>query len=432
MLRWRNCATQSSSDLSIFLVRLMTKNKKRRTKTIWIIALLLIVGLLAFSINSGLLFPLRIGYLTGTQGLQPEFNSIFWHNAYWSPTEIGTPIYGSVQPSSLSFGYSMSFDPDEATKGMPNFCASQQPITIQTDTEPKQYTWNYKVGSKTLANGTIVDEYKEFTMLRYKADWAINIWLSGSAEESIGRYGGWPFYPYVDPNYAGSELWIKLVPRSFCYFKDNPDSVFFAPAYIGLTETAHWVGINKEGQTIDPDPQIVASQDLIPKAQGETVGIYYQRGGGEIISENVLLSYQGTTLDPEIFRSEYWMRVNMIEFKPLSWYDYGIWFNYKFPSCYLKFTVYLFVVGTWTVYIKTGEVPELQPHIPIMQTGNPISDFFNTITSWLSNPFNMFLTGLIMIVVVIVLLAVFAPGVLALISGISRRGAKTVRRKKKS
>ncbi len=346
---------------------------------------------------------LSIGYLTGTQGLAPTFDSLKWKGSYWSINETGPSTHDTAVPSTRSFGYSMDFDPDESLEAMPDLCGSQQPITVQTDTEPVKYSWQILNGSKTFANGTIADVYTQFDMFRYKCDWAINVWLSGTECESEGAMNR-ILYPYVvTPDYAGAELWLKLQPRSFVYFTDNPDQVYFAPAYIGLSENVHWVGVNKDGQMIDPDPQIVAAEDIIPKAKGETIGIYYQRGGGDVITNDTLLSYQGHDLDPEIFRKDYWMRLNLMSFKPLSWDEWLLWHNWKYPSAYLHFTVYLFVVGQWTVYFKTGEVPELKPHTPIVNLFNPIGD-------WFSNPFNQLWLFFSIMVIVIVAVTVLNPG----------------------
>ena len=381
---------------------------------------ILLVGLLLV-LSGGSLLGLQTqhpGYLTGTQGLEPQFNSVYFDGTWWSTTEYRT-ITGRNAPSSLSFGYSMDFDPDDAQGWMPDLCGSQQPMTVDTDVGPKSYVWNYKVETgKTLANGTIVDVYKQFEMYRYKCDWAINVWLTGSEGEA-----GWPKHivPW-NPNYAGTKLWIKLVPRSFVYFKENPDQVFFAPAYIGLAQDVSWVGVNKDGTIIQNDPDILKSQDLIPKAQGEVVGIYYTRGGGDIMTEDTLLSYQGTMLDPEIFRNEYWMRIDLTEFKPLSWYDWEIWHNWKFPSAYMKFMVYVFVVGEWTVYFKTGEVPTLNPHTPILH----VTDILGELAAWLTNPWTLFWLFGLGSLLILVLLIIFAPGVLTVIASwfFSRRKGK--------
>jgi len=56
------------------------------------------------------------GYLHGTQGLQAEFQSVYFDGAYWSGTE--TP--SGTSPSVLNFGYDMTFDPDGAMVNRPD------------------------------------------------------------------------------------------------------------------------------------------------------------------------------------------------------------------------------------------------------------------------------------------------------------------------
>jgi hypothetical protein len=337
---------------------------------------------------------LSTGYLSGTQGLEAEFNSIYWKNRWWSRTERPNDVYTDpiyYNAYSASWGYTMAFNPDGSIGTAPSLDGSQQPMTLQTDTEPKTYSWQVFQETKTLANGTIVDSYKQFEMFRYKVDWSINVWLSGSETDSWGEY-------------TNLELWLKLTPRAFVYFLDNPKQVFFAPAYIGLAEDVKWAGIDSGGNTFQNDAEIARTEDLIPKTQGEVTGIYYLRGAAEEeLKESKILSYQGFDLDTQIFRDEYWMRLNLLEFKAIHWYVWGA-HNWKFPSANLHFLVYLFVVGEWEVYFKTGEIPDLKPHQPAGWIFNPAAWFESLITNplfWLS----MFGLGTI---ILIVLLLVFA------------------------
>ena len=400
---------------------------KKQTKAI---AATLLIFVVAALLAAGSLKLLSLpGYLTGTQGLQADFNSVHWGtqdlpaDTWWSASEKPSkPLFyrrdQPVWPSMLSFGYELDFDPDGASIGMPDLCATQQPFTVDMDVEPKSYVWNYKNGSETLANGTTVDVYTQFEMYRYKLTWAINLWLSGSEWEADGKYddlNGFNYHLDCNGAYRSGELWIRLVPRAFVYFKDNPDTVYFAPAYIGVDEI-QWVGINKDGTKIVDDPDIVKIEDIIPKARGETLGIYYQRGGAPVDVQTALLSYQGQMLDPEIFRGEYWIRIILNEFKAKSWTEqWEPWIhNWKYPSVNIKFYVYEFVVGTWTVYIQTGEVPKLEPHLPIVSVTpglfDWLVDWWNGAMQWLSNPFNQLWIFLIIIVVVIVVVSVASPG----------------------
>jgi len=402
-----------------------------------LIAVLIAALLLLYAWYNGGVFKLgSIGYLTPTQGLEAEFHSIRWGTenvppgSWWSNTECPGSIYnrqdGTPAPNSqLSFGYELSFDPDEADRGMPDLMATQQPFTLDTDVEPKRYSWLVKVGSKTFQNGSIYDVYTQFEMYRYKLSWAINLVLTGSSWESDGhiydKAYGLPVYLQCRGAYYNAEIWIKLKPRAFVYFKDNPDQVFFAPAYLGVDEI-QFVGTDDKGQKTLDDGDIKKTIDLIPKARGETLGIYYQRGAGDVVNlEDKVLQYQGIQLDPQVFRDEYWCRIILNVFKAYTWVDWGIYYHYKYPSVNIKFYVYVLVVGKWTVYIKTGEVPKLEPHQPITNVNPP---WWQGWSSWLANPWTLLWTGifaLFAILIVIVILAIFAPGVLLSIASIFRR-----------
>ena len=356
----------------------------------------------------------EIGYLTGTQGLEAQFHSLYYNNSWCSTTE--KPSWAG-QASSWSFGYTMDFDPDVRDDGWCDLCASQQPMTLDTDVEPKHYSWSVDQGEVTLENGTKAKKIYQFEMWRYRLTWKANIWLSGTEGEACDT----TYFNIItwEPNYGGTKIWIKLVPKAFIYFQENPDMVYFAPAYIGLNSYT-FAAIDKDGKTILNDPDMMRSQDLIPKATGETLGIYYQRGGTPVNLEQTLLSYQGVNLDTAIFRNEYWTRIDLLNFKPINWYDYQIWHGWKYPSVHLEFTVYVFVVGRWTVYIGTGEVPELEPHNPIVWSGNPISGFLAALSAWLSNPLVQFWLFLMVIVVVLIITAIYAPWLLKAFSNTFR------------
>ncbi|MGB9672370.1 MAG: hypothetical protein ACPLZY_04410 [Candidatus Norongarragalinales archaeon] len=383
-------------------------NKKRGALAL--IALMLLAFLV---VAKGGFLPLtEIGYIAGSQGLQAEFHSLWFNNSYCSATE--KPAW-ATKASSWSFGYEMDFDPDVGDDGWCDIAATQQLMTLDTDVEPKHYSWTVDQGTVTLPNGTQAKKSYQFEMWRYRLTWKINIWLSGTEAEALDEtlhFITW------EPNYGGSVLWIRLVPKNFAYFKDNPDMVYFAPAYIALNSLT-WAAVDQNGQTIQNDPQMMTTQDLIPKATGEASGIYYTRGGTPINLETELLKYQGMALDTAIFRNEYWTRIIFQNFKPLNGFSYNIWHWWKYPSAFMEFTVYVYVVGRWTVYFATGEVPSLTPHYPIFVSGNPIDAFFSALASALTNPLTQF--WLILIVIVIVL--IFAgPTIVALIAAFRKKG----------
>lgn len=372
--------------------------------------ILLIVIALAYLLHSVGLLPLSgTGYLTGTQGLAADFNSVNWNSAWWSNSEKGASLYTTQSgvpafPSSMDFGGNMVFDPDEATKGQPKLVATQQPILVENTIAPVPYSWNYKVNQTTLSNGTIVDIYQQFNMFMYTCDWRVNVLLSGTEWESDGKYADNPDkFTTQHGNYAGANIWVQLVPQSFVYFTDNPEHVYFAPVYFGLREPVTWAGVDTKGQLIMNDAEISSREDMFPKATGETCQIFYQRGGGEVFDDTTLLSYQGTQLDPSIFRNNYWLRFSLLQFYPYSWHPSpNLWdHNWKYPSAYLHFQVNVFVVGQWTVMLKVGDVPTLQPHTPVT---NVIQGWFDSLGSWFSNPFNQVWVLLIILVIIAIVL----------------------------
>jgi len=326
-----------------------------------------LIGIIVISVAVGItLQPMAVGYTQGSQGIDFQFHSVHRNSEWWSATERGSPIYGDVYPSVRSFGASMVLDLDHAEKGMPDLCGSRGGFQVVNPDDPTPYTWRVKTGT-TVQNGQTMDVYKQYEMYRYEANFSMNIWLSGTEWEADGKYDDSGFGSYVSPNWAGSEIWIKVTPQSFVYFSGNPEQVYFAPAYIGLAKDSILSGVTEDKN---------AYADYIPKNQGEVLGIYYVRGAMDVdINEQKLLSYQGQTLDPAIFRNEYWARIDLVQFKPRSWTDW-FWHKWEYPSVHLEFKVYVYAIGQWTVYFKQGELPDLNPHTPVVKTSDPISNFF--------------------------------------------------------
>ncbi|MFZ7138676.1 MAG: hypothetical protein ACOWW1_09710 [archaeon] len=401
----------------------MSKKPKNKLKTKIFAVFLICISLMGiYYVANDWTLSTSTGYQTAFQGLQAEFNSIKWNDAYWSNTEKPS----DYDPSSQFFGYDMNFDPDTASHGWCNLAANQDPIVQQTERSYNDYPYTWSVGDKT------------FKMDKVDCTWSVNIWLSGSEYESYNQLNG---YPLVTNNYGGTELWIKLTPKTFSYFEGNPNQLYIAPAYIGLSQPAEYASTNKDGQIVYNDADM-NKMDVNPSATGETLGIYYARGGNPVNVENEVLQYSGTQLDPEVFRNEYWIKVDLLNFEPLSWSDWLVYHKWKYPSVQLTLQITCFVVGEWTVYLEEGDVPALDPHTPPSHTVDPITNFFDGIGEWWDNPLNQVGFWLIVAVGVLVVLAIFVPTVLTMIfsgagkavSGVSGavKSAKKKRRKKKS
>jgi len=362
---------------------------------------LLVVILVAFVAPSQLqLF--NIGYISGHQGLEFQFDSIYWKGYWYDSSHRGpNPNYDGETASSCDFFDRVNFDPDDSSLRKPNLMASQGAFVVDTSVEPKTWEWQVKV-SETSTTET----YKVFRLYRFRCEWSMSLWLEGADGEA---------QPVEDTHYYDLQLWIKVVPKAFLYFTDNPDRVYFAPALFQL-QSIKWYGVTEDNTKIEDDYEVAQLQDIFPGALGETLGIFYSRGGAQVDIENVLLSYQGMQLDPQIFRDEYWIRIGVDRFMPLSWWEWGGlggW-SYRFPSALLKFQVYVFVVGEWTVTLQKGEEIPQEPHEPPQpvqpwweKVWQGIVDWWNNLSPWTWFGIGVFFWLLIIAMVVIALLWFF-------------------------
>lgn len=351
------------------------------------------------------------GYQTAFQGLQAEFSAVHWQDAWWSAAE--TP-YG-WKPSVKQFGYELAFDPDQPLDGWCDLYASQQPMVV-ADESYQPIVWQ--------AGG------RQYEIHRVKLKWAVNVWLSGTEAEA-GDWGAFNIITW-EPNYAGAQIWIKLTPRAFRYFQDNPEQLYIAPAYIGV-EAVEWAGVDQDNRRISNDPDM-SQMDIYPKARGEALGIYYARGGVKVNVEEQILRCRGAALDPQVFRGEYWTSLTLINFKPVNKFEWQIWHRWKYPSVKLELTVLAFVVGVWRMQLREGEVPSLEAHSPAGEWrdwAKPLRDFMAAVGAWWSDPWNKLTLWLLVAAAALILLALMAPGVLRGLGAAAEAGGRRLAEKLK-
>ncbi|MDH5686274.1 MAG: hypothetical protein OEZ48_00185 [Candidatus Bathyarchaeota archaeon] len=383
-----------------------------------IVGVLMIASLLLGTFLVGSVVKMgTVGFITGYQGLQAEFNSVYL-KGYWYDSDHDGPNKNYLEwpdkrASAVEFFDHINLDPDHSSDLLPNLAASMSPIVVDETVDPKRWIWRVKVGEETEEgkNAThswfrIIEEYKEFQILRYRCEWAMNLWLSGPGTEA---------YPDDLRTYRDAQVWIRLVPQAFVYFEDNPDQVYFSPALVQVLDV-EWYSFTDDKEKEVKDEAIAKYEDLIPKSEGETLGIFYSRGAQEINLQNKVLSYENQLLDPAVFRDEYWIRLSLLEFKPNSWWNDPLhltgW-SWQYPSVKIKFLVHVFVVGEWTVKLEKGETVELEVHDPtVSPPAAPwfdISHITDALEAFWADPLNKLATGLFVLMVAIVIILVFTP-----------------------
>ena len=384
---------------------------------------------------------MAVFYISGSQGLQPYFHSVYFREYWYDSTHKG-PNDNYVDPytddpaiaSAHSFYDQVNFDADHFEHCLPNIHASMVPVTVDRDIEPNHYgPWRIKIDEKTETftneSGTVtrtIEIFKEFEILRFKCDWSVNLWLDGKgAEISPDDWG--------ESTYSDLELWLRIVPQRFCYFVDNPKQVYFAPALMQLSQNAEWYYVDKDGDQHE-DPSQGGKQDIFPEAQGETLGIFYAKGAQEVNLQNEVLSYQGALLDPAIFRNEYWIRFCLYRFRPTSFWNDPLHltgYTVHLPSTQLKFLVYVFVVGEWEVKLYTDEIKPLEPH-QTQWARSPWDQFWLDISDFLKSPWGILFTLISVFLIVFVILAVTGtlPAIAMLILSRKQGGGRQKKRKR--
>lgn len=394
---------------------------KRDTKILAAIALLVIVVIFIFT-PAGILVLHLIGYRAGMQGLDVSWGSVNYKNYMYDRTHYGpNPNYDDHYASAHSFVEPLDFDPDWDVTGLPNIAGSMGYVTVDRDVGSVPYgPWMVQVDEDNDGEFDFewVDRknethtwkekryiWKEFEIKRFKCDWQINLWLTGTAREA--KPDGY------SRHYMGAEVWMRVTPQSFCYFLDSADRTYFAPALFQVVDVTYLYAGTE-------DPEVAEEQDIHPEAIGENFYIYYNREGEPIDLESEILSYQGARLDPLIFRDEYWIKFHIYDIAAEAWWVlYGQSWDYRYPSWNFKVLVYVFVVGEWTVKLFSGEVKDLEPH----KTGGGESfwDYFN---NWwenvLGSPYTWIIFLIIMLfvgIIIFVVLAIFAPSFLLVLLG---------------
>jgi hypothetical protein len=235
-------------------------------------------------------------------------------------------------------------------------------------------------------------------MYRYKCEFSINLKLAGTEQEAITRQYGSIGRPTNPKPYSG-EIWLKIEPKEFVYFEGNPKAFYIAPVSINMAENLVFSGTDKNGDTVSK-PELNNLQNLNPDAQGDMMGIWY--GSTNQLSEGQLLSYQGQNLDPSIFRTEYYTRIDLTNFQALNqWGFMDISHDWWFPSVQLNLTVYVYVVGEWQTYQQPTDYPE---HLP-----SPISwGSVNFIIDWISGLFDDIFSNIYTTILFIALLVFVA------------------------
>jgi len=274
------------------------------------------------------------------------------------------------------------------------------------------YTWELY---KPEESSDLVDVYETFQIQKVLCEWKVNVWIDGTGNEA---------YPDDNHRWHDARIWIKLTPRNFAYFDGNEEELYFSPAYIGVSNIEWYSGKEDPDQTKDPTQ--AAKNDLYPEQVGDSFAIYAAKGETTAyMDESKILSYQGFDLDPQIFKNEYWIRMNVDRMQADSQLaGVGGW-DWSYVSAHITFEVHLFVVGKWRVVLEKGDIPDLEPREVYFGT-DPFADLMRSIGAFATSPTGIFLAIVGLVVAIIIILAITGqlPTIIALLAMSRKRGGK--------
>jgi hypothetical protein len=228
-------------------------------------------------------------------------------------------------------------------------------------------------------------------------------------------------------------------------------------AWIGAWDPMVWqvVDTGKEsGETENPPQEARDYVQIYPSLSGREITLYTDDPATSpyeydlILSKDImqnpdLLDDKVVNMIPALpdprFATTVYFSIFLDKFMPYAeptgpWWNQ--WESWKawFPSAFMRVRVMYAVYGEF-VYLWTKQEAEKWEYVWQNRTTTyeyhegPWTQFWTGITSWLSNPWTMFWLFLFSILIILVILAVFAPGVLMLGGALAGRAARKIRKK---
>ena len=174
-----------------------------------------------------------------------------------------------------------------------------------------------------------------------------------------------------------------------------------------LNQSYLWRRFDVDGASISPSDQSVS---VSPESAASTVFLYYSAFGSDQVPAVSASTYQGKQLNPSYFRDKVYFHVDFNKFGVYSGIDNLFWAWDRGDTVTLAFDVTTFVIGEWKVQ-DIQKIPDVYGRFvrtdEIDVTG--LGGLLASIGSWFNNPLNW----VWIVLAVIVLLAIFAPGALA-------------------
>lgn len=261
----------------------------------------------------------------------------------------------------------------------------------------------------------------QYYMSQWRMKWYVTFsaeWTGEKEDPANGLYGGegvtfWN--PHAENVYQNAQIWLEFDLKPTWYIEGGGTG-YFAIARMQLDENALMQGRDANGKFYPAR----TTESVDPESQQSAVMLFYNPYGVEAPATQDASYYQGKALNPSYFRNNVYAHIDLKNFGAYSDASniLALGHSTKGDSVTFAFDITVFSIGEW-------QVKDVQK-IPVDQNGNinygrfmpiqtidPIGGLFSGIGNWFNNPLNWIWIAL----AVIIILAIFAPGVLVALFG---------------
>jgi hypothetical protein len=379
-------------------------------------------------------------YSNAYEGAKPSIAGIKYNGTKYT-SDNSNPYFSNK-------GMTFSFKGDGPTSqfsGLPKIDGEMTSVFIPQNTKPGDLPSSWRIGGVTITNPFTsnfnlinnpydtdswnVTDIRGNTNLYSMEEWKTKFYVSISADPDGSQV---PFansqWDQNNGRYSAVDVWFKLDTTPTWYF-EGTEKTYFAIAEIEVSD------ISYRGHNPDGAVQASHNDQLVkvnPSSPASGMMLFLNNFGENSTSQitpEQIYSYKGVNLNPQYFGNAVYFCITLDSFGSQSWGTPYIDWKAQGDVVTFDFTITQFVVGEWKVQ-NIMNLPDGYGRGSSYSESGIAANLGALVDGLFSNPLlNIFAFGII-VIVILVLLAVFAPGVLSLLSSAARVGAKKISGKK--
>ena len=393
------------------------------------IAFLTLLALIGLGIVMGWVpIPKLSMYPTEYQGPKPSFYAIDYNGTTYMPSRC----YGA---SACEMSTYLDFDPDDSTLGIGNLEGEETSMFIPRSSVgfsapswvPREWLSDLQYFKNPVRVWIWRVDNKVYRMEEWVLKWFVSISYKWDSDAEAYTWDGWNAKGI---RYHDAVIWFKIDLSSVnWYFKAEgsnatyPEKVVFTIAKLRVNKV--WRYVKTKDDEANNDPNLVSKIRVIPMSSGSIMPIYTDFHGREapVIDASQAVG-KDVMLNPEIFRKVVYTKIILSNFGSQA-YNYLGWglggLTLYGDVVTYEIDVHVFVIGDWVVQdIDNVNAKDYGRDGNYDIRNGPL----NPVLDVLTNPWFLSIMSLLLVVVLVVILAIYAPGILYAVGEVARSAAR--------